>query len=219
MGLEQFERKIESLVESVFARASKKGVEPVEMGRRMIREMERSRRLGMGSEIVPNRFSLHISMEDADQLSTIINSVRQELLRLISDTASGDGYRFVGPLDVQIEADESLKLGNFYVEASFLEEPDFEERMLLVIPGGKKVTVSEGVMVIGRMPGCSIVIDDPRVSRKHAEIVRRDLQAFVRDLGSTNGTYLNGERLVGEVPLSSGDQMTFGATRLVFVIE
>ena len=69
---------------------------------------------------------------------------------------------------------------------------------------------------IGRSPGNDIIVDNPTISRRHAEILLRDGSAVVRDLKSANGTMVNGRRIAGEEPLQEGDTVTFGDTSFVY---
>jgi hypothetical protein len=80
---------------------------------------------------------------------------------------------------------------------------------------GRPFRMTKQVTVIGRATEADIVVDDPGVSRRHAEIHMLDGQARVVDLGSTNGTYLNGER-VHAAALVHGSAITVGRTRIVF---
>jgi pSer/pThr/pTyr-binding forkhead associated (FHA) protein len=72
-------------------------------------------------------------------------------------------------------------------------------------------------ILIGRDPSAAIRLSDPTVSRLHARIERRGSHAYVQDLGSRNGTLLNGTPLAREVPLSPGDRVRVGATEIVFM--
>lgn len=80
---------------------------------------------------------------------------------------------------------------------------------------GRPYQMTKQVTVVGRATDADIVLDDPGVSRRHAEIHLLDGQARVIDLGSTNGTYLNGER-VHAAALGNGSAITVGRTRIVF---
>jgi len=80
-----------------------------------------------------------------------------------------------------------------------------------VFPLGEEVT-------IGRAPGCSVPLaDDTYVSQLHARIYIRDGKPFVEDLGSTNGTFLNRDRLSRTMPLRKGDKLQIGRTVLEIV--
>ena len=84
-----------------------------------------------------------------------------------------------------------------------------------MLPDGQRLTVGAEPVVIGRLPECDIVLTDPNVSRRHAEIRRLGDRSWSADLGSTNGTRVNGVP-VREQRLASGDEITVGSTTLVF---
>lgn len=77
---------------------------------------------------------------------------------------------------------------------------------------GPPIELSSGVHTIGRLPGSEVFVEDPRVSRRHAEIRIVDGEVTLRDLGSTNGTFVNGTRVTRPVVLADGDQITVGTT-------
>jgi pSer/pThr/pTyr-binding forkhead associated (FHA) protein len=76
--------------------------------------------------------------------------------------------------------------------------------------------LSDPVIRVGRAPGLEIVIDNVSVSRRQTEIRRDGAGWVVRDLGSANGTFLNGVRLTADMPLQAGDEITFGKFSLLF---
>jgi two-component system cell cycle response regulator len=82
---------------------------------------------------------------------------------------------------------------------------------------GKKYTLQEHEFTIGREEGNHIVVDLDNVSRRHATIIRRQGRMFVKDLGSTNGTYLNDAEVTQETPLRSGDLIKVGGSIFKFL--
>ena len=72
-------------------------------------------------------------------------------------------------------------------------------------------------LTVGRLGDNDVHLDDGSVSSHHAEIVERDGAAVLVDKDSTNGTYLNGEQVTGEHPLTEGDEIYFGGVRSVFM--
>ena len=72
-------------------------------------------------------------------------------------------------------------------------------------------------LTIGRLGDNEVQLEEGSVSSRHAEILVQDGAAVLRDLGSTNGTFLNGEQVTGEAPLSEGDEIYFGSVRSVFM--
>jgi FHA domain/zinc-ribbon domain len=81
---------------------------------------------------------------------------------------------------------------------------------------GMRIVLDKESFSLGRHPDSDVVFDDITVSRRHAEVDRRDVGYVVRDVGSLNGTYLNQER-VEEAPLVSGDELQVGKFRMVFL--
>jgi EAL domain-containing protein (putative c-di-GMP-specific phosphodiesterase class I) len=71
--------------------------------------------------------------------------------------------------------------------------------------------ISQQPFIVGRHPDSDLCVDNPSVSRRHAEFVLTEAGLFVRDLGSTNGTFLNGQRVHDLEPLRDGDRLQFGA--------
>src|SRR5215831_18973785 len=86
-------------------------------------------------------------------------------------------------------------------------------RLLLSTPDGQQVVELTAHNSLGRHPTNSIQLLDKIVSKEHCIIERRGNQFVLRDLGSLNGTYVNGERVVGERPLRHADEIALGSTR------
>jgi pSer/pThr/pTyr-binding forkhead associated (FHA) protein len=84
---------------------------------------------------------------------------------------------------------------------------------------GKRVVINASGATIGRGRASDIVLDDPNVSRQHAEIRPRGGSWVITDLGSTNGSQLNGRRLEGSEVLRSGDEIELGASMMTFTLE
>ena len=87
----------------------------------------------------------------------------------------------------------------------------------LQISDGRTVAVRDG-LTLGRVAGCDIVIDDTKASRRHARIIAQDGVVEVEDLGSSNGTMLNGKPVQRRV-LRDGDEIQIGATRIVYLAQ
>src|SRR5437764_9549980 len=78
-------------------------------------------------------------------------------------------------------------------------------------------SLDEGTVSIGRASDCTIPIKDRYLSRRHAEIIAQEGLWYVKDLGSANGTYLNGARVERDSPLRTGDRIRLGDTEIVFM--
>jgi pilus assembly protein CpaF len=79
---------------------------------------------------------------------------------------------------------------------------------------GRSIPLRDGELTLGRSRGCSLVLQDPSVSRGHALLFVHDGKVTLQDLRSSNGTYVNGRRLVGETEVVDGDRMVLGETEI-----
>ena len=215
MGLQQFEQRLERMVEGAFSKGLRGGLQPVEIGRRLTREMDLLRRVGVRGLIAPNFFVVTLSPEDAERFRSFVDVLARELGDAAREHARTENYGFVGPVEVEIHLDEGLKAGRFTVEADVAEGPDGMPAGSLLLPDGNRVPVESEPVLIGRLPECAVVLDDPNVSRRHAEVRRRDDDVVLVDLQSTNGTRVNGVP-VRERTLADGDEISVGTTTITF---
>ena len=215
MGLQQFEQRLERLVEGVFAKAFRSGLQPLELGRRLAREMDLHRTVGVHGVIAPNHFRVALSESDHDRFASFSESLIRELSDAVREHARDQKYTFVGPIHVELETDASLGAGEFLVASEMVEAPGGARVAAVSLPDGKRVTVAEEPVTIGRTPDCEVNLSDPNVSRRHAEVRREGDDFVVVDLGSTNGTRVNGHG-VKQQRLDDGDEITVGTTRLRF---
>ena len=215
MGLQQFEERLERLVEGTLAKPFRSNLQPVEIGRRLTREMDLHRRVGVRGLIAPNAFAVTLAPADVSRFSNFIDALSRELADAAREHARIESYSFVGPVEVEIFEGAGLKPGRFTVTAEVRESEDGGFLAEVVLPDGRRMAVGSEALVIGRLPECDVVLPDSNVSRRHAELRRKGDGVFVTDLGSTNGTRVNGTP-VREQLLASGDEISVGSTKLVF---
>lgn len=213
MGLQQFERRLERLVEGAFTRAFRSGLQPVEIARRVVRELDAGREIGVRGTVAPNDLTVRVAPDDYEHFSAYAETLEGELADAAREHARDEGYLFVGPVHVTLVPEPKLRRGECRVDARIAEGEG--AWACLALPDGRRVPLGEQVAVIGRLPECAVTLSDPQVSRHHAEIrPARDGYVLV-DLGSTNGTLLNGT-LIREQRLVHGDEIVVGSTRLRF---
>jgi len=215
MGLNQFEQRLERLVEGVFAKTFRSGLKPVELGRRLTREMDLQRTPGVSGVIAPNHFRIALSPSDSRNFETYVQALTRELSEAVREHAKNESYGFVGPVHVELDESDRLGAGEFEVVSQILEAPGGAAVGSLSLSDGRRVSIGEDPVTLGRLAECDIVLSDPNVSRRHSEVRRRGNDFVVVDLGSTNGTKVNGAG-VKERPLSDGDVITVGATEVRF---
>jgi len=229
MGLlGRFEKKVEGAVNGVFARAFKGDVQPVEIVARLQRELDTEAKLmSRDKRLVPNEFVVALSQHDYDKLvpysGTLTGEVAVELKRHAGDM----GYVFNGPIQIHFDLDPSLPTGRFTVaseavagvEASRSIPPGATSRTQLVLEvNGMRHPLSPPGFVIGRGTEADLRINDPSISRRHAEIRVQGTgpgqSIQIVDLGSTNGIVVNGQR-VESSPLGEGSRIEIGSTRML----
>ena len=214
MGLHGFERRLETLVEGVFSRAFRSGLQPVEIGRRLARQLDEGRTVGVHGLIAPNRFTVTLSEPDRQRFAAFEDALIRELADAARAHARDEGYSFLGQVEVELATDLALNPGQMKVAADIVGDPNGRVGTL-VTADGRRIPVADRPVVIGRLSTCDIPLGDPQVSRRHAE-VRRDPEGFcVFDLGSTNGTVVNGAP-VRERRLRDGDELRIGSATIRF---
>jgi FhaA, N-terminal domain/FHA domain len=249
------ERRIGGLVEGLFGRTFRSSVQPVELARKLAKEMDDHRTISIHRVYVPNEYTLYLSPQDRDQFSGYESQMRNELAEYLLEHARREGYTLTTRPLVLMETAEELSTGEFGIAVASSEgeapEPERVVPPVADVPAPPDVPAGQGTMVyappapepapappppaafatlrwaggvhtlagdmtsIGRSGDCDLTLDDPNISRRHAE-VRRVGDAFTLvDLGSTNGTEVNGQR-IRETSLVDGDVIGMGTTRLTF---
>jgi hypothetical protein len=214
MGLEQFERRLERMVEGAFAKAFRGQLQPVELGRRLTREMDLRRTVGVRGVIAPNHFDIFLATSDYERFESFADVLNRELVEAVREHASDERYLFLGPIEIVIHEDPDLSVSTFAIDSEVSESASGPTDWL-VLPDGQRVGIGDEVVTIGRLPECAVVLDDPNVSRRHAQLRREGDSVLLIDLGSTNGTKVNGV-LVRERRLTPGDTVTVGTTTMRF---
>jgi FhaA, N-terminal domain/FHA domain len=216
MGLQSLERRLERMVEGVF-RGSRSGIRPIELGRRLVREMDDQRSVDVkGRRVVPNDFVIKLNQRDHDGFADIHDVLQAELVEAAREYAREEGYHFMGPVRVELTVDGGLKGGRFAVLATLRQAAGGVGAGSLILPSGQRIPLGDRPVTIGRLGDCTVPLNDQNVSRRHAQISPGQGAYVVVDLGSTNGTMVNGSRINGEQRLSDGDILSFGSTSVRF---
>lgn len=223
--LRDFERRLGGLVEGLFSKAFRSGVQPVEIAKLIMREMEAGRSVGVSEVWAPNHFDLSLSPEDATRYEQAEDAIASELRRVVRESAAEHGWGLVGPPEVSFLVDEKLKRGDLMCVAALVEGEEGSgaggghASVVVREDGGERmVPLSSDTVTIGRLADCDVVLKDKGASRKHAQLKRRDGSWTLTDLGSTNGTRLNGQTVQSR-ELSDGDTITIGTTAIEFRMD
>jgi hypothetical protein len=240
--LRNIEGKIEALFEGVFGRAFRTHVQPVELARKLAKEMDDHRLVSVSRVYVPNEYSVYLSPADREQFASYEDSLRSELQEYVAEHARRENYQLATRPRVRFETDADLDVGVFGIATRMIEPsgdgapeavaepgatmiyrpeppaappPPVPETPAVLSVNGTAHDLAKERMVIGRAKDCDIQLEDPNASRKHAEVRREGAAYWIIDLDSTNGVAVNGRR-VKRSQLAEGDRITIGSTDLVF---
>jgi Protein of unknown function (DUF3662)/FHA domain len=123
MVLRAVERKIEALFEGVFGRAFRTNVQPVELARKLAKEMDDHRTVSVSRVYVPNEYTVYLSPGDRDQFDSYEDNLRSELQEYLSEHARREDYALLSPARVLMETDADLDVGEFGI-ATRMVHPD-----------------------------------------------------------------------------------------------
>lgn len=219
---------VERLMERVFTRATHSHLQPVEIGKRLVRCMDSEQSVGMDGVLVPNVYDVYLSAADYAQFEPARRSLAQNMETHLSRVARQKHYHLMSRPMVRLQVDKTLSRGDIRVVPHLqdVEEPEepapqhtsilptltesavHRERPTLTLDG-QSHAVLRSPTTLGRLPDNDVVINDRRVSRHHAEIVQSGTRWLVRDMGSTNGTAVNG-KVIKEAVLKPGDLISLG---------
>ncbi|MDT3329440.1 DUF3662 and FHA domain-containing protein [Microbacterium sp. KSW-18] len=216
MGLlDSFEKGIERAVNGAFAKTFRSGVQPVEIASALRAELDAKAAVVSRDRIlVPNTLVVRLAPTDHERMGTLGRALHDELLQLVEAHAKSQQYSFAGPVSLRINPDESLSTGTVRVDSASASVDDVSWHGVVEIDGTQHPLTASRT-VIGRGTDADITISDAGTSRRHVEILWDGRRAMVRDLGSTNGTQLNGVK-VSEAALEPDSVVTIGRTRITF---
>ena len=119
--LRSIEHRIESLVEGVFGRAFRAHVQPVELARKLAKEMDEHKTVSISRVYVPNEYVLYLSPNDREQFASYEESLLTELSDYLSEHARREGYALLSTPQVVLEEDDDLALGEFGIATRMIQ--------------------------------------------------------------------------------------------------
>jgi hypothetical protein len=125
--LRNIESKLESLFEGVFGRAFRTNVQPVELARKLVKEMDDHRNVSVSRIYVPNEYTLYLSPGDREQFSSYEDNLREELQDYLAEHARRENYVLLSPPRVKLETDDDLDVGVFGIATRLVQTERREE--------------------------------------------------------------------------------------------
>ena len=248
--LRSIESKIEGLFEGVFGRAFRANVQPIELARKLVKEMDDHRNVSVSRVYVPNEYTIYLSLRDRKQFAGYEGSLVGELQEYLAEHARRERYALLGAPVVIVTTDEDLAIGEFGIATRLVADetsdeappppeipveqpaqtmiyrastppvaytpaPEPEQEVVSLTVAGRQHVITEPRVVLGRSREAGVRISDVNSSRRHAELRQEGAAYWIVDLGSMNGTIVNGKR-VDRQRLRDGDRITIGSTEIVF---
>lgn len=234
MGLlDKVERGIEKAVRGVFSTGSRAQVEPVEIASRLRREVDnKAITIAAGRTLAPNVFDVQLSDDDFRRAQDWGTPLAEELCDVVINHARSQGYTLQGSVRISFRRSEELRAGDFEIISSTEKakagaapprpnlpaaptRPPVRLQPVLDIDG-QRYSLNAPSIVLGRSSEADILVDDVGVSRRHLEIRTANGVTSAVDLGSTNGSYVNGHKVAGSTELTDGSTITMGRTKIIF---
>jgi len=249
------EGSLEKYIEGFFRDKFKGRVQPLDIAKKLAREMRDRKRVSVNLVYAPNEYEVYLSTEDFASISYLSGALSGELQDYLRQKAGEKEFTLVADPRVRFFEDEELKPGSIRVSGEFGgraggDAPGdgenggmgFENTMnycitrdtsplpavgqksgccLEMVEGplaGRIIRLYDYPLVLGRRDSCDLVVQDESVSRRHAMLEPRQGKWQLTDLDSTNGTFVNGERIRNRI-MEPGDIVKFGAAVCVFKVD
>ncbi|HEY6962350.1 MAG TPA: DUF3662 and FHA domain-containing protein [Gaiellaceae bacterium] len=253
--LRNIESKLESLFEGVFGRAFRTNVQPVELARKLVKEMDDHRNVSVSRVYVPNEYTIYLAPGDREQFASYENQLRDELGDYLAEHARRESYVLLSAPRVELETDEDLDVGVFGIATRMVQpsgkpaegpptdaEPNatmvykpsaplpqateaaspvdlgIQREVAVLSWDGERHELAKRRAVLGRSKDADVQVNDPNVSRRHAELRQEGATYWLVDLDSTNGVEVKGKR-VKRLKLEDGTRFTIGSTEIAFSRE
>jgi len=209
--LDKAERSIESAVGSLFARLSNAELQPVEISQAVKNAMDiAASKAHEDRVLVPHRFLILVNPAELQKFSPqILEAIRGE----VAKHASQRSYRLTGGIDLSISSDTKVAKGSVRVGSAAINDLVKWQPVLTI--NGQRHILKSGSTSVGRDDAADIKVDDRGLSRVHFEVAFDGEIAAIRDLQSTNGTFVDGSR-ISELVLRSGSKISAGRTEFEF---
>jgi hypothetical protein len=227
--LDRFESLVQDLMEGSLSRIMGQRSFLEDVVRKLAQAAEESRE----DNFVADRYSIRVNPDDYAAYEEALGQPDQQLTHFLASLMDGRELIPAGPLKVHLFADPSIRVGQAKIDAVHSQEVDeptkghpagsnnnvlstLESQEAFLVVGGKRhISLNRPLLRIGRHIDNDLVIENPSVSRRHAQIRFRYDRFILQDLGSQAGIRVNGKQVTEHV-LRDGDVITLSGTALIY---
>ena len=214
MGLlDKLEKSIEKVVRKPFNATFKSLLDPIEIASQIKSNMDSQVSLEQEQKLVAHRYQLLVSEQDFESLSSEQLDLDRKLTQMVGDHIQQKNYATIDDLRFILGKSAELSVGELDIEVLDSETDVYWQPFIEF--GDEKLPLPKGRTRVGRGNEADVKINDRTLSRIHLELLFNGEKAGVRDLGSTNGSFLNGQKFQ-EGPLVNGDTVSCGNTEIKF---
>jgi hypothetical protein len=212
----ELERRLERLVDGLSAAVFRGKMHPVDLANRLLRAVDLGYTEGPLGPEVANHLEVRVNPGELDEHMDVA-ALQAELAAAVSQLAADRGWHIGGPITVHLAADHDVRIGSITLQGRTVPGPIPPWAQLIDAAGGRILAVGDNRAVVGRAQDTDITLSEPEVSRHHALLVRAGGTVWIHDLGSANGTAVNGVRAGAEpVQIRPGDSITIGPATFTF---
>ncbi len=242
---DRIEGALETVYEGIFRKGTRTKIQPVEIGRSLMKVMEAHKRISISKTYVPNSYEIFLHPDQWVNFRAMRNTLSQELKGVLVAKAEKEELSFIGNLTINFVEDGDLDVGNVRVTADYEEQseavtgfftkpekPSSAPTQTLMFSSDALIVSSAGVLLyqeenetkraslenpfsLGRSSECDLILKDNNVSRVHAWFRLQNGSWVIQDNDSTNGTFVNNDR-IKECSLRGGDTIQIGTTIIKF---
>ena len=209
------ERRLERLIEGFASKLFPGAVSAPELAQRLIREADLSVTEGPAGPVVPNVYGVRIHPDDLGSVQ-VPAELTGELAALIDEHVLDNGWRLEGDVHVQVVADSTMSPGALHIAANVVKGALPRWAYLVLKANGDEISLDSNRTLIGRDVDADVRLDAEEVSRRHALIWREGSDVWIADLGSSNGSLVNTDRVAGPMLIANGDSIVFGSVETTF---
>jgi hypothetical protein len=238
MGVtDRLEKIMENLIDKIGDAFSGGKIHPLEIAKKSLLELKRNQTVSVSQTYIPNIYQVILNTEDRTELSLYEDAIIPEIKEYLMNYIKKENLSLMGELEIELVEQGEMEKGKFEIKSLIKKgkktEPGLEKTLVREHPiiasmgikikegpdKGKTFPLSDGDNVIGRKEDNQIKLSDPEISRTHSLIIIINHQPWLEDMGSTNGTYLNGKKVTERIKLQNGDLISLGNTVVEFSLK
>ncbi len=216
---DSFEKGLERTINRAFSKTFKSELQPIEIAARIKTELDsKASVISRDRILVPNTFEVRLASPDFRRMKALGQALIGELTELANAHIKKQRFQITSPVAISLVEDSTLALGQLAVRSGSKTTTVSWAAVLDV--AGRRLAVPKGQTSVGRDASAGLQINDSSLSRTHFEIIWDGSLAGLRDLGSTNGTRLEGQPIAANtvVALANESKIVAGRSQFVFRI-